>query len=82
MTNDSPSPENPSPENHVLTQVENGVARLVLNRPEKRNALTREMLDQMLTAIERFRNDSQVRTVLFEGHGSVFCSGMDLTTDP
>ncbi len=54
------------------------VARLTLDRPEAKNALTVEMRDDIVACVRRARGDSQVRSLLITGVGDAFCSGMDL----
>lgn len=62
----------------VLCAIQDGIATLTLNRPEKRNAINLAMLEslqQQLTALEQHR---EVRVVVIRGAGSVFCAGRDL----
>lgn len=59
--------------------VENAVALISLNRPERRNALTAELLSELLQACETVRNDPAVRAVVLTGEGPTFCSGQDLS---
>ena len=54
------------------------VARITLDRPDAKNALTVEMRDDLVDAIRRCRADDQVRAVLVTGAGDAFCAGMDL----
>jgi 2-(1,2-epoxy-1,2-dihydrophenyl)acetyl-CoA isomerase len=54
------------------------VARLVLDRPEAKNALSVEMRDDIVACVRRARGDPQVRSLLVTGVGDAFCSGMDL----
>ncbi|HEV7526727.1 MAG TPA: enoyl-CoA hydratase/isomerase family protein, partial [Acidimicrobiia bacterium] len=56
-----------------------GVGRIVLARPEAKNALTVGMRDGITDAIREFRADPQVRAVLVTGEGDAFCAGMDLS---
>jgi 2-(1,2-epoxy-1,2-dihydrophenyl)acetyl-CoA isomerase len=56
-----------------------GVGRIVLDRPEAKNALTPGMRDGIIAAIREFRVDPQVRAVLITGEGDAFCAGMDLS---
>jgi 2-(1,2-epoxy-1,2-dihydrophenyl)acetyl-CoA isomerase len=56
-----------------------GVGRIVLDRPEAKNALTPGMRDGITAAIREFRVDPQVRAVLITGEGDAFCAGMDLS---
>src|SRR5947209_8829435 len=53
-------------------------AVLTLNRADKRNALSRALIDGIRDAFERARSDAAARCVILTGAGSVFCSGMDL----
>lgn len=63
---------------HVLVSAENGIGRIVLNRPDKRNALTHAMMTTILDALHRFASDDAVRVVLLTANGSAFCAGVDL----
>ena len=49
-----------------------------LNRPEKRNALTRAMLKEIRQAFRDLHGERRVRAVILTGAGSAFCAGMDL----
>lgn len=63
---------------YVLTERHGLRAELVLNRPDKRNALIVPMIDEMREAIETFSADDEVSVVLVRGQGGTFCAGMDL----
>ncbi|MGF6970224.1 2-(1,2-epoxy-1,2-dihydrophenyl)acetyl-CoA isomerase [Paraburkholderia sp. WC7.3g] len=54
------------------------VATLCLNRPEKLNALTPEMLDLILGHLDRIENDPEIRAVILTGAGRAFCAGADI----
>jgi 2-(1,2-epoxy-1,2-dihydrophenyl)acetyl-CoA isomerase len=54
------------------------VARITLDRPDAKNALTIEMRDAIVTAVRDARADANVRAVLITGAGDAFCAGMDL----
>jgi len=56
-----------------------GVVRLTLNRPERRNALSRSLIAELETAIATIANDPSARVVVIAGAGKVFCSGHDLS---
>jgi 2-(1,2-epoxy-1,2-dihydrophenyl)acetyl-CoA isomerase len=56
-----------------------GVGRIVLDRPEAKNALTAAMRDGICDAVREFRADPGVRAVLITGDGDAFCAGMDLS---
>src|SRR5437660_1059952 len=62
----------------ILYQVEHGIARITLNRPEKRNALDAELIGEVKRAISGSAEDVEVRVVLLTGAGKDFCSGADL----
>ena len=53
-------------------------ADIVLNRPERRNAVTRSLASQLKAAIVEAANDVEVRAIVLRGAGGCFCSGMDL----
>jgi enoyl-CoA hydratase/carnithine racemase len=55
-----------------------GVATLYLDRPEKLNALTRRMVDEICDAIDRTDADDEVGAVVVTGEGRAFCAGADL----
>jgi 2-(1,2-epoxy-1,2-dihydrophenyl)acetyl-CoA isomerase len=57
---------------------EDNVARLVLDRPEAKNALTPEMRDDIVARVRQARSDPEVRALLITGVGDAFCAGMDL----
>ena len=54
------------------------VRTLVLNRPERRNALDAELLDRVPEELERAAGDASVRAVVLTGRGGAFCAGGDL----
>lgn len=72
------SPEPPSP--YVTCTVERGVAQVRLDRPDKLNGLTLEMLDELVRTARRLREDREVRAVLLSGNGPSFCAGLDFGT--
>lgn len=62
----------------VLYEVEGSLARVTLNRPEKRNALSESLVAQLKEALRRANGDEAVRVIVISGAGSDFCSGADL----
>jgi methylglutaconyl-CoA hydratase len=56
-----------------------GVARITLNRPEKRNAITSEMMSALSESLQRADEDTTVRVLLVRGAGKDFCAGLDLS---
>lgn len=63
----------------LLVRDEGGVRRLVLNRPDKRNALNAELIAALKAALRQADGDDPVRVVVVEGAGKDFCSGADLS---
>ena len=63
----------------VTTTVSGGVARIALNRPDKRNALDRATISALGEALAQCAADAGVRMVQLTGVGNVFCAGADLT---
>ena len=57
---------------------ENGVLRLTLDRPEKRNALNLGLCRELVAALEEAEKDTSVGAILLEGAGKAFSAGMDL----
>lgn len=62
----------------VLLTVENAVATILLNRPDKRNALNYQMCLDLLDAVRTVDADDSVRLVLVRGAGPSFCAGADV----
>jgi enoyl-CoA hydratase/carnithine racemase len=62
----------------VATEDRGAVRHLVLNRPDKRNALNGELIQALGAALEEVTDDDSVRVVVIRGEGPMFCSGMDL----
>ena len=63
----------------ILYALEQGVAHITLNRPEKRNALDAELISEVRDAMRSSATDENVRVVLLTGAGTDFCSGADLS---
>jgi 2-(1,2-epoxy-1,2-dihydrophenyl)acetyl-CoA isomerase len=66
-----------SAEDVVVVTVEDGIATLLLNRPERRNAINAEVIAGCVAGIDRARADD-VRAVVLTGAGSAFCAGGDV----
>lgn len=63
----------------IRYEVEEGRARITLNRPEKRNALAPGLLDELEHALWEADDDRAVHSVIIRGAGAAFCSGYDLS---
>lgn len=59
--------------------VEDGIATITLSRPDKLNAFTVGMMDEMLDVLDRIDADDAVRAVIVTGAGRAFCAGADLS---
>jgi enoyl-CoA hydratase/carnithine racemase len=57
-----------------------GVATILLNRPERRNAFTAEMIDAWAAALRDAAINEDIRVIVLRGSGGGFCSGVDLDT--
>ena len=57
----------------------NGVGRVRLNRPEKLNALSRELQDELVDCLQELDDDPSVNVITLRGNGRAFCAGYDIT---
>jgi len=64
--------------NHLLTEVRDGIAVLTFNRPERLNALSPEMIEQTVAALERYAADPAVGCIVVTGAERGFCAGGDV----
>ncbi|MDB5462233.1 MAG: enoyl-CoA hydratase, partial [Phenylobacterium sp.] len=64
---------------HVLSEKSGGVLTLTMNRPEKKNAITRAMYQALGDAIDGAADDRDVRCVLIQANGDSFTAGNDLS---
>ena len=63
---------------HVLSEISGGVLTLTLNRPEKKNALTRAMYQALADGIDAADADPDIRCVVIQANGDMFTAGNDL----
>ncbi|MBW3584223.1 MAG: enoyl-CoA hydratase/isomerase family protein [Euryarchaeota archaeon] len=63
----------------MRTHVENGVGYLVIDRPEKRNALDAATRKELIATLDAWRDDDKVRVVVLTGIGKTFAAGADLS---
>ncbi len=63
----------------VTVEIENHVAEVTLNRPEKHNAIDPAMFEALIDAGETLAQDKDVRAVVMQGSGDNFCAGIDLS---
>ena len=62
----------------VLTEVEDGVLIVTMNRPEAKNAMNKAQAEGISAAMDRLEADPDLRCAILTGAGGTFCSGMDL----
>jgi enoyl-CoA hydratase/carnithine racemase len=62
----------------IKYDVEDGILTLTLSRPERLNAFTGDMMNEMIDAFDRADNDDSVRAIIVTGDGRAFCAGADL----
>jgi enoyl-CoA hydratase len=62
----------------ITYEVDERIARITLNRPERGNGLTRALIDELAACVERADLDPDVHVILLAGNGKGFCGGYDL----
>src|SRR5690606_20732014 len=65
----------------IIVEKERGRARITLNRPEKLNALSRQLQRELREALWEADRDNRVHCVILRGAGRSFCAGYDLTPE-
>lgn len=65
-------------ENSVLTKINQRIGFITLNRPEKRNALSPDLIIELDKAFSAFEQDDEVKVVILQAAGKAFCAGADL----
>ena len=65
----------------LIWELDGNIATITLNRPEKKNAMSWVMFNEIRDVFERAAVEPEVRCVVLTGAGGAFCSGADLT-DP
>jgi 2-(1,2-epoxy-1,2-dihydrophenyl)acetyl-CoA isomerase len=64
---------------HIRYEVDEGIATITIDRPEKRNAMTWAVLNDFLATVARAGHDDRARVVVLTGAGGAFCAGTDLS---
>ena len=62
----------------ILCAIEEGIATITMNRPEKRNAMNSALLDGLVNNFKELETNTDVRVIVIRGEGKAFCSGLDL----
>lgn len=65
-------------EKTVLFEVENQIALITLNRPERHNSLTQDLLINLYNALDEVIANDEIKVAVLTGNGKSFCSGIDL----
>jgi len=65
-------------EQHLIETIQEGVATLTLNRPDRLNALSAPIMEGLLEALPRLANDAAVGAIVLTGAGRAFCAGGDV----
>ena len=64
----------------VLLEIDDGIATVTLNRPDKYNGLDMPMFEAIAGAARKLKKERQVRAIVMKGNGEAFCSGLDVKT--
>lgn len=66
---------------NILFEIKDKIAIVTLNRAEKKNALTKEMIKNLISIFEEveWKSEDEIRFLVLRGNGNFFCSGADLT---
>jgi enoyl-CoA hydratase/carnithine racemase len=62
----------------TVTEVEKGIFHVLLNRPEKMNALSLDMFETITSTAVSLRENKAIRAVILSGNGKAFCTGLDV----
>lgn len=63
---------------NIEIEISGQTGNILLNRPRVKNALNRELIEELISAIEYFNHHASLRFLTIEGSGEMFCSGADL----
>ena len=64
--------------NYIEYDPSDGIGRVVLNRPEKLNALSQELQDELLDCVQQADDDPDIRVITLTANGRAFCAGYDI----
>lgn len=64
---------------NLILEIDAGIATITLNRPQRRNALSLDLMLELIACLEEMRGHPEVRAVILAAAGKVFCSGHDLS---
>ena len=63
----------------INVKLDSGIASLTLNRPEKRNALSSELINELESVVSQLEADDKLRVLIITGAGDAFCAGTDIS---
>ena len=63
----------------ILYEIEENILTITLNRPDRLNAFNRQMLFELIDAVDKADEDDDVRAIIFTGAGRGYCAGADLS---
>ena len=66
----------------IILEKKNNIARITLNRPERMNAVSQAVADELLSALDDVDKDNEARVLVITGAGRAFCAGADVTEMP
>jgi len=64
----------------IKYEIDNNILTIMLNRPDKLNAFTGQMMDELISAFDNAGKDDEVRVIIVTGEGRGFCAGADLSS--
>ena len=62
----------------IIVETKNGIGKIIFNRPDTRNAITRNMWDELLEIVQKLRDDDKIKCVVITGTGDAFSAGGDI----
>ena len=65
---------------NIILELRDNIAILFLNRPNKLNAFTIPMMEEIISALDRIETDDEIKAVVLSGKGRAFCAGADLSS--
>lgn len=63
---------------HIKIEVNSQVVNIIFNRPEKRNALNSQMIDEIQQTLNTYKKNKKIKIILFSSNSTVFCAGADI----
>ncbi len=67
------------PYQYILVETDSSIAYVTMNRPDKRNALSLEHMQELIRCFESIAKNRSIAVVILRGNGPAFCAGHDLS---